>query len=180
MPELMGLPIHSRVLVIGASGAGKSTIARQIAQRLSIPFHATDAFYWESGWRPAARDRVDHLLNELLEQPSWVLDGNFEHRWQELWNRADLIIWLDYSLPRVLCQVTRRNLGWLLTRRVVWSANKMTIAQAISGIRHSIRSHGRKRHAYPQYISHLTHANVIRFTCPSRTAAWFDRLGSGE
>lgn len=166
----------ARVLVVGASGAGKTTVARKIAMRLGLDHHASDDFYWEPGWQPASIGRVDHLLDQVLVRPSWVLDGNFERRWEDVWNRADHIIWLDYSLPRVLWQVACRNIGWLLARRSMWSSNRMTLQRALSGIRHSLRTHGRKRRDYPTYIAQLRHTRVVRLSSRRQTEAWLDSL----
>jgi len=167
-----------RVLIVGTSGAGKSTIAKIVAARIGVAYYASDDFYWERDWQPARIDRVNRLIDEVLEKPSWVLDGNFEHRWQDVWNQADQIVWLDYSLPRVLWQVASRNVRWLLSRRLVWSGNRMTCRRVFSGIRHSVRSHGRKRKIYPEYIAQLRHDNVFRFSSRQQTEAWISSLSS--
>ena len=170
----------TRILVVGTSGAGKTTVARQIAAQLGVNHHASDDFYWEPGWQPAAIGRVDYLLNQVLAHPSWVLDGNFEHRWEDIWNRADQIVWLDYSFPRVIWQVASRNVCWLFSSRSVWSGNRMTLFRTMSGIRHSARSYHRKRKAYPGYIAQLQHANVVRFRSRKQTETWLANLASGE
>jgi len=166
-----------RVLVVGTSGAGKTTVPRMIAARVGLTHYASDDFYWQRGWQPAPIDRIDRLLDDVLARPSWVLDGNFEHRWEDVWNQADQIVWVDYSLPRVLWQVGSRNIVWLLSRRSVWSGNRMTLRRAISGIRHALRSHGRKRSAYPQYIARRRHGNVVRLSSRPQTEAWIAALG---
>lgn len=165
-----------RILIVGTSGAGKSTVAKKVAAQMSLDYYASDDFYWQHDWEPAPVDQVNRLLDAILVKPSWVLDGNFEDRWQDVWNRADQIVWLDYSLPRVLWQVASRNLGWFLSRRLVWSGNRMTLHRAISGIRHSLRSHGRKRRAYPQYIAQLRHDRVVRLSSRQQTDAWVSSL----
>lgn len=171
----MKLPtMMKRVLVVGTSGSGKSTVARMIAERIGLPHYATDPFYWEQGWRPAPADQVNAQIDAVLAEPAWVLDGNFEDRWQDIWNRADLIVWLDYSLPRVLWQVATRNIRWWLSRQSVWSCGPMTLGRALSGIRHSLKSHARKRNAYPQYIGALRHDKVVRLSTRRETAAWLE------
>ena len=167
----------SRILVVGTSGSGKTTIAQAIAARTGAPHFASDDFYWEQDWKPSPIARVDRLLGEVLDKPSWVLDGNFEHRWESVWNQADLIVWLDYSLPTVLWQVARRNIGWFFSRRIIWSGNRMTLYRVMSGVRHSLRSHRRKRDAYPRYIDQLRHNNVVRLSTRAQTSSWVASLG---
>ena len=43
-----------RIVVIGNTCAGKSTLAAGLAKKLSVPFVDLDALYWEPNWRPAA------------------------------------------------------------------------------------------------------------------------------
>jgi hypothetical protein len=165
-----------RILVVGTSGSGKTTVAQEIASRLNLNHHASDDFYWQPGWQPAAIDRVDDLLDQVLAEPSWVLDGNFEHRWEDVWNQADQIVWLDYSFLRIIRQVASRNVYWLISQRPVWSGNRMTLFRAVSGIRHSMTSFWRKRSIYPRYIAQLQHTEVVRFYSRHQTKAWLADL----
>lgn len=165
-----------RVLVVGTSGSGKSTLAAQIAEKLSLPFHATDPFYWSSGWVPVSNDQVEARLAEVLATDAWVMDGNFEQQWQAVWPRADCVVWLDYSLARVVWQVTQRNLTWWVGRQEAWSGGRMTLGRALSGIRHAVRTHAAKRGRYPAFISQLKGVTVHRFGRPFQAAAWVRTL----
>jgi len=60
-----------RILVIGSSGTGKSTLARQLASKLALPIIHLDQEYWQPGWvarEPAARQvRVESLAPARAE-----------------------------------------------------------------------------------------------------------------
>ena len=165
-----------RVLVVGTSGAGKTTLAARIAARLGLPFHASDPFYWKPGWQPATAECVARHLADVMRSPEWVLDGNFERQWHDVWSRADCVVWLDYSLARVLWQVTARNLGWVLRREAVWSGNRMTVGRACSGILHAFQSHAGKRRRYVEYAAKLNGVTVHRFASLRETDAWLSSL----
>jgi adenylate kinase family enzyme len=45
--------IGKRVIVIGNSGSGKSTVGEQLAERMGRPFIELDALHWEPGWKMA-------------------------------------------------------------------------------------------------------------------------------
>jgi adenylate kinase family enzyme len=40
-----------RVLVVGGPGAGKSTFARRLGEKLALPVIHLDFHYWRSGWQ---------------------------------------------------------------------------------------------------------------------------------
>jgi hypothetical protein len=165
-----------RVLVVGTSGSGKTTLATLIARKLSLPFHATDPFYWDPGWRPTPRERVEAALNAVLATEDWVMDGNFEEQWQAVWSRADCIIWLDYPLSTVVWQVARRNLTWWWSGPDVWSGGPMGLWRAWLGVRHAICTHGTKRGRYPEYIDQLQGVSVYRFASSRETWAWLGTI----
>lgn len=45
-----------RIAVVGASGSGKTTFARRLAERLGIPHIELDAIHWGPDWTPARDD----------------------------------------------------------------------------------------------------------------------------
>ena len=66
-----------RVLIIGGNGAGKSTMAKELAEITSLPLCHLDGLYWLDGWVPRPRDEFDLLLTAELEKSEWILDGVF-------------------------------------------------------------------------------------------------------
>ena len=42
-----------RIVVVGVTGLGKTTIARQLASLFYLPHIELDALYWEPNWTPA-------------------------------------------------------------------------------------------------------------------------------
>ena len=104
-----------RILVIGSPGAGKSTLARRLADTLGLPLIHLDREYFGPGWTLPDRDAWRVRVTELIARPSWVMDGNYASTFDIRVPRATTIIWLD--APRWLCllRVTRRVLQNLRT-----------------------------------------------------------------
>jgi len=165
-----------RIIVLGCSGSGKSTLAPVLAARLALPYLPTDPVYWTADWRPVPAVEVRAWADAATSAGAWVLDGNFDAERDLVWGRADLAVWLDLPFATTLWRVTRRNLGWWIGRKTVWGGNRMTLAKALTGIRHTLRSHALKHRAYPAQLAEFPHLQIVRITAPRQLAAWLAGL----
>ena len=68
-----------RILVLGTPGSGKSTLARKLSISLQTEAIHLDKYYWKPGWVETTSDLWDLELNELLNEESWVMDGNYKN-----------------------------------------------------------------------------------------------------
>lgn len=90
-----------RIAIVGSSGAGKSTFARQLGAILDIPVTHLDAFYWQPGWIATPRSQWNEIMERLIEPERWIIDGNYSSTMEQRMSAADTIIMLDF--PRLLC-----------------------------------------------------------------------------
>ena len=56
-----------RIVVVGTSGAGKTTPARRIAALLGLPQIELDAINWQSGWCDLTRHDPAELVRRVDE-----------------------------------------------------------------------------------------------------------------
>ncbi len=96
-----------RIMVIGCSGAGKSTFARALARELDLPLVHLDAEYWLPGWAQPTRDAWRAKLAAIVARKAWVLDGNYASAFDISMPRADIIVFLDLPL-----HVSLRGILW--------------------------------------------------------------------
>ena len=87
-----------RILVIGAPGTGKSTLARAMGARLDLPVIHLDQHYWSPGWVAPEPDEWRRRVEALAAGEAWVMDGNYSGTFDLRLPRAQAIVWLD--LPR--------------------------------------------------------------------------------
>jgi adenylate kinase family enzyme len=101
-----------RALVIGSGGAGKSTLARRLAERLSLPVIHLDRVYWRAGWVEPPKDEWRRTVEGLCAGDSWVMDGNYSGTLDVRLEACDTVIFLD--LPRTVCtwRVIKRALRY--------------------------------------------------------------------
>jgi len=90
-----------RILVIGNSGGGKSTLARNLGEKLGLPVIHLDVLFWKPGWVERDRDEYRASVVEALAAPEWICDGNFTSTFGMRMALSDTIIWIDRS--RFLC-----------------------------------------------------------------------------
>jgi adenylate kinase family enzyme len=100
-----------RVVILGSSGAGKSTFARALGARLGLPVVHLDALFWRPGWVEPENEAFRAAVAAALAGDAWISDGNYVSRTFDLrLPRADTVIFL--SQPRWLC-VFRILWRWL-------------------------------------------------------------------
>ncbi len=106
------LKVSSRVLVIGCSGGGKSTLSIKIADRYGLEYQSHDRdVRWLPGW--CVRDRAEQRdrVADLVSRERWVMDGNNPSTFDIRLPRADLVIWLRLPRRVALMGVARRVLA---------------------------------------------------------------------
>lgn len=97
-----------RIVIIGCGGAGKSTLARQLGEKLDIPVVHLDKLFWRPGWVQVSKEEFDKLHREALAREKWIMDGNFDRTMAERITRSDTVIYLDFSRFACLMGVLKR------------------------------------------------------------------------
>lgn len=98
-----------RILIIGAGGAGKSTLARQLGSLLGLEVIHLDALYWQPGWVETTKTEWQATIRQLIQRPRWVMDGNYGGTLDLRMARADTVIFLDLSRWHCLWRIGRRR-----------------------------------------------------------------------
>lgn len=87
----------SKIAVIGGSGTGKSTLAKNLGKILNLPVYHIDAMHHLENWVSRDKDERDRMILEKANKPKWVIDGTYKATLEERVKKADMIIFLDYS-----------------------------------------------------------------------------------
>ncbi|MFA5791444.1 MAG: hypothetical protein WC884_00180 [Candidatus Paceibacterota bacterium] len=90
--------IYNKILIVGDACRGKSTLASKISEKLGIPHHSTDDFYYEIKFTKV-RDRKESVENikKVFQNEKWIIEGTTKHLIEPGLHSADIIIHLRYK-----------------------------------------------------------------------------------
>jgi hypothetical protein len=173
-----------RILVIGRTGSGKTTLARDIAAALHVPHVELDSLYFGPNFSTVPESVLRERVATAIEDDRWVTDGNKRAVRDLVWTRADTIIWLDYPAAVTLWRLGRRALRRtesLRTQAVAEGHTRDLPRQLFAGAKAvliALRSHTGQRREFPQLFAapENQHLAVVRLRSPRATRRWCDRV----
>jgi adenylate kinase family enzyme len=98
-----------RIVIVGPGGAGKSTLARELGERLGLPVIHLDREYWLPGWKAPPEESWQARVAGLVAGDRWVIDGNYGGTMTMRFARADTIVFMDFPRWRFLPRVIKRR-----------------------------------------------------------------------
>jgi adenylate kinase family enzyme len=101
-----------RIAIVGPGGAGKSTLARRLGERLGLPVIHLDAEHWRPGWVETPADEWERKVRALAAGERWIIDGNYGGTMKIRLAAADTIVFLDFPRRTCLWRVLRRQLRY--------------------------------------------------------------------
>jgi adenylate kinase family enzyme len=166
--------VPTKIAVVGTTCAGKTTVAKRLAEIHGVPHVELDALHWGPDWSEATDDEFRSRVERALAVDGWVVDGNYTGKLGDLvLERADLVVWLDPSLPVVLGRLGTRTVRRVRTGEELWSGNRETWRGAFfsrdSLFLWALKTHGPLR---ARYEERLAKYDVVRLRSPSDTDAW--------
>lgn len=102
--------MYNRISIIGGSGSGKSTLCDILSKELNLPAIHLDSINYKPNWVQVDKTERDKIISAKAAEDKWIIDGNYTKTLKERLDKADLIIWLDYSTFMHLKGVIKRYL----------------------------------------------------------------------
>ena len=173
-----------RVVIVGRTGSGKTTLAREVAAALEVKHVELDSLYFGPDFSTAPLDILRQRTAEAIAGQRWVTDGNKSAVRDLVWPRADTIIWLDYPLAVSLWRLARRARGRAssLQSSAAESGDNAGLPKqllaAAKGVLTALRSHAGQRREYPKMFSapENEHLAVVRLRSPRATERWLTEV----
>ncbi|MEV7442834.1 topology modulation protein [Streptomyces sp. NPDC091204] len=101
-----------RLALIGCGGSGKTYLSKQLAQHTNAPLTHLDAVYYDDEWNTIDKDKFAAIQEELVQAPSWVIEGNYAGTLPIRLHAADTVIFLDIPPAVCLWGIAQRRLRY--------------------------------------------------------------------
>lgn len=123
-----------RIVILGSSGAGKSTLAKELSSILGIKVYHLDRLFWLPGWIKKDRDTRIDILQKIVLEKQWIIEGNYFSSSDLHVQMADVIIFTDLSAFKCLLRLILRHCkDHTCSRRDIPAGctNKLTLYQMV-------------------------------------------------
>jgi adenylate kinase family enzyme len=166
-------------IVSSASSSGKTTLGRELARRLEVPFHELDALHHGPGWTEATAEELRTRVEPLVAGEAWVVDGAYRSKLGDLvLESADLVVWLDLPMHVWLTRLLRRTTSRIARREELWNGNRETLRNVLfsrdSLVLFALRNFPRRRKLYPVELAPF---HVVRLRTPKEVERWLATFG---
>jgi len=171
-----------RVVVVGTSGSGKTTVAAGIAERLEMPHVELDSIHWTPNWTEIPDEEFRIKVAEVANRDAWVADGNYRAVRDILWSRADTVVWLDLPFRVVFWRIIKRTITRIISGEELWNGNKerWDSLVGLEGMpRWVIKTYWRRKKEFPELFAKpdYSHLTIIRLRNTAEVDAWLANLG---
>ena len=93
-----------KIYIIGCSGTGKTYLAKKLSNKYNISHYDLDNIYWDNSLQKygikTEIEKRDKLLQDILEEDSWIIEGIYYKWLEQSFKDADIIYVLD--LPKYI------------------------------------------------------------------------------
>jgi adenylate kinase family enzyme len=173
-----------RIVVIGTTSAGKSTLAKILAEKMCGDFIELDALHWEPDWVEAKLEVFRERVETATSSQVWVVAGNYHVVRDLVWSKADAVIWLDYSFPLIFWRLLTRTIRRWTTQEELWNGNReqfwghFKIWSEESLFHWLFKSYWRRKREIPKLLAvpEYSHLKVIHFLKPKEADAWLVKI----
>jgi adenylate kinase family enzyme len=175
-----------KVAVFGNAGAGKSTLARRLAELTGLPLYTIDIIQFRAGrYRQGEKDggklspeEYRALHADLLKRDRWIIDGfdSVASAW-ERFAVADTLVYVDLPLLTHYRWVTKRLAKGLFRNPEGWPETSPVWSSSLDSYRVIWRCHRGLTPKYRQLVAGASSSRrVHHLRSPAQMQAFLDAV----
>lgn len=165
-----------KVAIVGCGGSGKSDLARKLAKILDAPVTHLDAAFYDDEWNALPMEKFAEVQRELVAQPTWIIDGNYNSTLQIRLEACDTVVLMDVATPAALWGIFSRQIrhgaghkGNGVHNRITWGVIKYVATY--------------RRKMRPRVMAKIEefaagHAEVVLLTSRRHTRRWLQQVAA--
>jgi adenylate kinase family enzyme len=177
-----------RIVVVGTTSSGKSTLANQLAEKIGGDFIELDALHWEPNWVEAPNEVFRERVEAAINSKAWVVAGNYHIVRDLVWQHAEAIIWLDYPFHIVFWRLLKRTIRRGITQEELWNGNResfwghLKLWSDESLFHWLFKTYWMRKREYPILFAlpKNAHLKIIHFRHPKETEDWLASITAGD
>ena len=172
----------NRIAVIGTAGAGKTVLAKRIAEQLALPHVELDAYRHGPDWTETPDDVFKEQISQALRDDAWIADGNYTFAREVVWPRAQMVVWLDYPITIVMWRLFWRTLKRSILREELWNGNREKLWRHVlsrqSLFLWALQTHWLRRRTIPAALGLPKHSHIrlVHLRSPGDAERWLTTL----
>ncbi len=109
----MSIQNYNKILIVGDSGRGKTTLAKKLSRKLDIKYYELDNIFWIKKYTERRTDQEQiSLVNKLIAKENmWIIEGTTRHMIEPCLSASDIIIHLTFkSIIEQWLYIIKRNI----------------------------------------------------------------------
>jgi len=175
---------YTRIVIIGTTSTGKSTLAESLSKRLDLNCVDLDALHWEPNWQGAPLEVFRARVVEATKTGRWVVAGNYSSVRDLLWSQAEVVIWLDYSFLTIFGRLWNRTWRRWWQNELLWGTNRENMWKHLqlwseeSLFHWLFKTYWRRKREFPELLAlpEHRHLKLFQFKDPKETDEWLAGL----
>lgn len=112
----------TRIIVIGVTGSGKTTLCQRIAESRGIEHTELDSLFHGENWEP--RPTFVDDVHDLVARDNWITEYQYKAARPIIIERTQAAIWLDLPTRTAFSQLLRRTWRRWRLNQELWNGNR--------------------------------------------------------
>lgn len=157
------LKLGKRVMIIGPSNSGKSTLTANLGKKTGYPVLHLDQIAHKPGtnWERTDIDWFVAEHDKFIEQENWIIEGNYSVCMPQRIARAETVIWCDPSLLGCMYRYILRSLKSPDNR--IGTLKGAHRELNLSLIKYTLRNYPKNRKKYAAFLAEGSHLDIKHY-----------------